>query len=144
MMCRLLINSQLHECIGSAVDAMGPETFLSIIPLKLEVGDLAEANVWVLPILKHYTVGAHLSFFKESILNMVTLMKQKSRMVLISPQWWKFVWYLLYGIISNSILLTAWARGTNCFVKELWCTCVLSMVFVAFILQLPSGYCWKL
>lgn len=63
---------------------MGPEIFLSILPLKLEVEDLAEANVWVLPVLKQYTVGAHLSFFRGSILNIVRLMKQKSRMVLTS------------------------------------------------------------
>ena len=78
------MNPQLHECIGSALVAMGPEIFLSIVPLKLEVEDLSEANVWILPILKQYTVGAHLSFFSESILNMVRLMKQKSRMVLTS------------------------------------------------------------
>ncbi|RVW44253.1 RRP12-like protein [Vitis vinifera] len=68
-----MIAPQLHECVGSALVAMGPEIFLSILPLKLEVEDQAEANVWVLPVLKQYTVGAHLSFFRGSILNILDL-----------------------------------------------------------------------
>lgn len=72
---------QLHECLGSTLGAMGPETFLSLLPLKLESDDLSEVNVWLFPILKQYTVGAQLSFFTESVLNMVGLIKQKSRKV---------------------------------------------------------------
>ncbi|XP_058214149.1 uncharacterized protein LOC131325744 [Rhododendron vialii] len=72
---------QLHECIGSALGAMGPETFLSIVPLKLEDGDLSEANVWLFPILKQYTVGAHLDFFTESILAMVDILRMKSQVL---------------------------------------------------------------
>lgn len=72
---------QLHECIGSALIAMGPETFLSLLPLKLEAQDLADANVWLFPILKQYTVGAHLGFFTESILDMVGFVKHKSAML---------------------------------------------------------------
>lgn len=60
---------------------MGPETFLSIVPLKLEDGDLSEANVWLFPILKQYTVGAHLDFFTESILAMVDSLRKKSQAV---------------------------------------------------------------
>lgn len=70
---------QLHESFGSALGAMGPETFLSFLPLKLEVDDLSEVNVWLFPILKQYTVGARLSFFTESVLSMVGLIKKKSR-----------------------------------------------------------------
>lgn len=60
---------------------MGPETFLSLLPLKLEAQDLSDANVWLFPILKQYTVGARLGFFTESILDMVGFVKQKSAMV---------------------------------------------------------------
>ncbi|KAH8505512.1 hypothetical protein H0E87_012659 [Populus deltoides] len=70
---------QLHESLGSALGAMGPETFLNFLPLKLEVDDLSEVNVWLFPILKQYTVGARLSFFTESVLSMVGLIKKKSR-----------------------------------------------------------------
>lgn len=70
---------QLHECLGSAIVALGPETFLGLVPLNLEAESLSEASDWLFPILKQYIVGARLSFFTESILGMVGLMKQKSR-----------------------------------------------------------------
>ncbi|XP_052181613.1 uncharacterized protein LOC127794500 [Diospyros lotus] len=72
---------QLHECIGSALGAMGPETFLGILPLKLEAADLSEANVWLFPILKQYIIGARLSFFTESILGMIGTVRQRSQML---------------------------------------------------------------
>jgi ribosomal RNA-processing protein 12 len=77
----VLVDLQLHESLGSALGAMGPETFLSFLPLKLEVDDLSEVNVWLFPILKQYTVGARLSFFTESVLSMVGLIKKKSQQV---------------------------------------------------------------
>ncbi|PQQ15272.1 RRP12-like protein [Prunus yedoensis var. nudiflora] len=70
---------QLHECLGSALVAMGPETFLGLIPLNLEAENLSQANVWLFPILTQYTIGARLSFFTESILGMVRTIKEKSR-----------------------------------------------------------------
>ncbi|KAL0346791.1 UNVERIFIED_CONTAM: RRP12-like protein [Sesamum calycinum] len=70
---------QLHECVGTALGAMGPEDFLNILPLNLE--DLSGGNLWLFPILKQYTVGAHLSFFTKSILPMVGEMKRKSAML---------------------------------------------------------------
>ncbi|KAH7851415.1 hypothetical protein Vadar_011301 [Vaccinium darrowii] len=75
---------QLNECIGSALGAMGPETFLSVVPLKLEDEDLSEANVWVFPILKQYIVGARLDFFTESILAMVEILRKKSRAAILT------------------------------------------------------------
>ena len=74
---------QLHECVGSALVAMGPETFLSLLPLNLEAEDLSNANIWLFPILKQYTVGARLSFFTEEILSMIGRLKQKSHQVQI-------------------------------------------------------------
>ncbi|KAL2487567.1 ARM repeat superfamily protein [Forsythia ovata] len=71
---------QLHECVGAALGAMGPETFLNLLPLKLEAQNLSEANLWLFPILKRYVVGANLSFFTKSILPMVSVMKRKSAM----------------------------------------------------------------
>ncbi|XP_060189622.1 uncharacterized protein LOC132618605 [Lycium barbarum] len=72
---------QLHECVGSAVGAMGPESFLTLVPLKLDAQDLSESNIWLFPILKQNIVGAHLSFFTNSILSMVGAMKQRSAML---------------------------------------------------------------
>ncbi|OWM74363.1 hypothetical protein CDL15_Pgr013267 [Punica granatum] len=70
---------QLHECVGSALVAMGPETFLSLLPLNLEADDLSEVNVWLFPILKQHTIGAHLSYFTESVLGSVRLIRQKAQ-----------------------------------------------------------------
>ncbi|CAA0821517.1 ARM repeat superfamily protein [Striga hermonthica] len=69
---------QFHECMGTALGAMGPESFLSLLPLNLEIQDLSESNLWLFPILKQYTVGANLSFFTNSILPMIVEMKKKS------------------------------------------------------------------
>ncbi|KAL6220887.1 hypothetical protein ACLB2K_008640 [Fragaria x ananassa] len=70
---------ELHECLGTALVAMGPETFIGFLPLNLEAEDLGEVNVWLFPILKQYTIGARLSFFTESILGMVEVIRNKSR-----------------------------------------------------------------
>lgn len=69
---------QLHDCVGSALGAMGPEKFISIIPLNLEAKDLSQANVWVFPILKQCTVGGSLRFYVEQILDMAEHLKQRS------------------------------------------------------------------
>ncbi|KAG8373862.1 hypothetical protein BUALT_Bualt11G0069400 [Buddleja alternifolia] len=69
---------QLHDCLGAAIGAMGPENFLSLLPLKLEVQDLSEANIWTFPIMKQYIVGADLKFFTNSILPMIGAMRRKS------------------------------------------------------------------
>lgn len=78
---------QLHECVGTALGAMGPENFLSLLPLNLGVPDLSESNLWLFPILKQYIVGARLNFFTESILPMATEMKRKSAMVKHLPDY---------------------------------------------------------
>ncbi|XP_008242327.1 PREDICTED: RRP12-like protein [Prunus mume] len=92
---------QLHECLGSALVAMGPETFLGLLPLNLEAEDSSQVNVWLFPILKQYTIGARLSFFTESILGMVRTIKEKSRK--LESQ----------GRIFSS-------RSTDAFVHALW------------------------
>lgn len=85
---------QLHECLGSAVRAMGPETFLGFLPLNLEAEDLSEVNVWVFPILKQYIIGARLSFFVEAILGSVGQMKQKSQQVCTLIQ--REAWFIFF------------------------------------------------
>ncbi|KAL6220549.1 hypothetical protein ACLB2K_008305 [Fragaria x ananassa] len=70
---------QMHECLGSALVAMGPEKFLGLLPLNLEAEDPSEVNDWLFPILTKYTVGARLSFFTNSILVMVGIMREKSQ-----------------------------------------------------------------
>eukprot|EP00252_Welwitschia_mirabilis_P010186 TRINITY_DN23354_c0_g1_i1.p1 TRINITY_DN23354_c0_g1~~TRINITY_DN23354_c0_g1_i1.p1 ORF type:complete len:1288 (-),score=292.56 TRINITY_DN23354_c0_g1_i1:436-4299(-) len=70
---------QLHKSIGSAVAAMGAENFLSLLPLNLDTKDLSEANVWLLPILKLYTIGSTLRFFKARILPLAERLQSKSK-----------------------------------------------------------------
>lgn len=67
--------------MGSALGAMGPENFLGILPLKLEMEDLSQVDVWLLPILKQHTVGSRLSFYVRTILNSALTLKRKSEMV---------------------------------------------------------------
>ncbi|GJV45364.1 RRP12-like protein [Tanacetum coccineum] len=69
---------QLHDCMGAALVALGPETFLKFLPLNVEAQDISDANVWLFPILKQNIVGARLSFFNESLLDMVRVLKLKS------------------------------------------------------------------
>lgn len=69
---------ELHECVGTALGAMGPENFLSLLPLNLDAADLSKSNLWLFPILKQYIVGAHLKFFTKSILPWAVEMKEKS------------------------------------------------------------------
>ncbi|KAK8654755.1 hypothetical protein V6N13_107355 [Hibiscus sabdariffa] len=71
--------NQLHECVGSALGAMGPETFLGILPLNFEANDLSDVNDWLFQILKQHIIGAHLSFFSETLLGLVAEMKQRSQ-----------------------------------------------------------------
>lgn len=73
--------TQLHECLGSALGAMGPQSFLDLVPFNLDTENLSEINIWLLPILKQYTVGAHLSYFTKTILGMIGEIKRKSQRV---------------------------------------------------------------
>ncbi|KAI3507537.1 hypothetical protein L1887_22524 [Cichorium endivia] len=58
----------LHECIGSAVIAMGPDKLLAVLPISLDSTDLTCSNTWLIPILKDYVTGSSLGFFIETIL----------------------------------------------------------------------------
>ncbi|KAL4572212.1 hypothetical protein LXL04_018982 [Taraxacum kok-saghyz] len=69
---------QLHDCLGVAVNALGPEAFLNFVPLNLETEDISNANTWLFPILKQNIVGARLSFFNESLLDTIRILKLKS------------------------------------------------------------------
>ena len=60
---------------------MGPETFLSLLPHKLEVQLVSRVIAWGFPILKRYIVGLSLNFFTESIFDMIGLVKKNSIVV---------------------------------------------------------------
>ncbi|KAL8239996.1 hypothetical protein R6Q59_016563 [Mikania micrantha] len=73
-----LYRKQLHDCMGVAVVALGPETFLKCLPLNVEAQDPSDTNVWLFPILKQNIVGARLSFFNEYILDSIRVLKLRS------------------------------------------------------------------
>lgn len=64
-----------------SLQAIGPEVFLSIIPLNLRADNLSEVNDWLFPIFKQYTVGACLRSYVDTLLLMVGYLKDKSHKV---------------------------------------------------------------
>ena len=57
--------TQLQECVGAAVIAVGPEKVLSLVPISLNAETCS--NAWLIPILKKYVVGASLQYFMDHI-----------------------------------------------------------------------------
>ncbi|GLT76220.1 hypothetical protein SLA2020_478930 [Shorea laevis] len=92
---------QLHECLGSALGAMGPETFLSLLPLSLEANDPSEVNVWLYPILKQYVIGAHLSFFTVTLLGMIGKMRQRSQKLQLEGR-------IFYSRGTDTLVYSVW------------------------------------
>ncbi|OVA07380.1 putative domain NUC173 [Macleaya cordata] len=71
----------LQECIGSAIIAMGPEKMLTLIPVSLHAEELTCSNIWLVPILKKYVVGASLEYFMEQIVPLVESLHQACQKV---------------------------------------------------------------
>ena len=59
---------QLQKCIASAVFAMWPENFLTLVAISLDEVDFTYSNIWLVPILKHYGIGASLAYHLEHIM----------------------------------------------------------------------------
>lgn len=88
---KYIVQCQMHECVGSVVRAMGPEALLSILPFNLDAEDLSNVNVWLLPILRQYIVGAHLSFFTNSILDWVEHVQKICKKVVACSEMYLFL-----------------------------------------------------
>ncbi|TQD92840.1 hypothetical protein C1H46_021549 [Malus baccata] len=58
----------LQKCIGTAVIAIGPERILELVPISLNASDFTSSNIWLIPILKDYVVGASLGYYMEHIM----------------------------------------------------------------------------
>ncbi|KAD6455117.1 hypothetical protein E3N88_09823 [Mikania micrantha] len=93
-----LYRKQLHDCMGVAVVALGPETFLKCLPLNVEAQDPSDTNVWLFPILKQNIVGARLSFFNEYILDSIRVLKLRSAKV-------QAVFWLIFYIMFHPLYL---------------------------------------
>ncbi|CAI8602125.1 unnamed protein product [Vicia faba] len=74
-------NEHLQKCIGSAVFAMGPEKFLTLVPLSLDENNYTYSNIWLVPILKKYITGASLAYYMEHIMPLAKSFKKASRKV---------------------------------------------------------------
>lgn len=46
---------------------MGPERILTLLPISLHDDDFTCMNIWLIPILKDYVVGASLGYYMEHI-----------------------------------------------------------------------------
>ncbi|KAI4348683.1 hypothetical protein L6164_009378 [Bauhinia variegata] len=74
------VNSEhLQKCIGSAVFAMGPERFLTLVPITLDEQNFTYSNIWLVPILKRYVNRASLAYYMEHIIPLAKSFKQASR-----------------------------------------------------------------
>ncbi|XP_042481656.1 RRP12-like protein isoform X2 [Macadamia integrifolia] len=77
--------THFEEGIGSAVLAMGPEKILSLIPISFNAEKLICSNIWLVPILKKYTVGASLEYLMEHIVPLAESLQRASCKVKKSP-----------------------------------------------------------
>ena len=71
-------NLQLRNCIGSAVTVIGPERILTLLPITFHADDLIYSNVWLVPVLKDYVVGASLRYYMEHIVPLAKSFQQAS------------------------------------------------------------------
>ncbi|XP_057982084.1 uncharacterized protein LOC131167333 isoform X2 [Malania oleifera] len=69
-------SKHLEECIGSAVIAMGPERVLTLLPINFRAEDKTCSNIWLVPILRKYVVGASLGYFMEHIVPLAESIQQ--------------------------------------------------------------------
>ncbi|XVF07210.1 hypothetical protein REPUB_Repub06bG0119000 [Reevesia pubescens] len=70
--------NHLQNCIGSAVTVIGPDRILTLLPISLQANDLSYSNVWLVPILKDYVVGASLRYYMEHIVPLAKSFQQAS------------------------------------------------------------------
>lgn len=71
----------LRSCFGSAVIAMRPERILTLVPISLNANDFTCSNIWLVPILQDYIVGATLGYYMEHIVPLAKSFKRASRKV---------------------------------------------------------------
>jgi hypothetical protein len=69
---------QLHKTLGAALAAMGPDQFLTLLPLDMDNADLSASRIWLLPILKQHMVGARLGFFADHLLPLANRLRKRA------------------------------------------------------------------
>ncbi|XP_078446780.1 ARM repeat superfamily protein [Wolffia australiana] len=67
----------VQQCLGSAIESMGPENILSILPFSFDPENKSYSNMWLIPILKKHTSGASLQYFLDHIVPLVRSAEDK-------------------------------------------------------------------
>lgn len=71
---------QLDKTLGAAVAAMGPEHFLSILPLNLEPASSSDVGrAFLLPLLKVYTSNTNLGYFVNVLLPLADRLAERAK-----------------------------------------------------------------
>lgn len=69
---------EADDVIGQAIQAMGPEAVLSVLPLNIVKPVKGQSGrAWMFPILRDYTSNTHLAHFKRELVPLSELMFQK-------------------------------------------------------------------
>ncbi|KAI8375951.1 NUC173 domain-containing protein [Radiomyces spectabilis] len=71
---------QLDKTLGAAIATMGPEQFLSVLPLNLEAtnGSSGVGRAFLLPLLKSYTTNTSLSYFTNVLMPLADRLTAKA------------------------------------------------------------------
>ncbi|KAL5719973.1 hypothetical protein ACHQM5_012691 [Ranunculus cassubicifolius] len=71
----------LQVCIGSAIRAIGPEKMLTLIPVCHDTEKNICSNIWLIPILNKYVIGASIKYFLENIVPLIESLQQARQKV---------------------------------------------------------------
>ncbi|OMO60265.1 hypothetical protein CCACVL1_24282 [Corchorus capsularis] len=73
--------NHLQNCIGSAVTVIGPERILTLLPITLHSDNFNYSNVWLIPVLKNYVVGASLRSLENIAVALQILVNQNKSII---------------------------------------------------------------
>ena len=98
-MTNVCYDLQLQECIGTAVTALGPEKMLTMLPISLGAENLTCPNIWLVPILNKYVVGASLRCFMEHIIPLEESFEWASHKGICSNHW-NIIFCVVYVLLA--------------------------------------------
>lgn len=84
---------------------MGPEKLLMRVPITLNAGDFTCANIWLVPILKKYVVGASLGYYMEHIMPLAKSFQRASHKGIFSTLIWNILSFFRHGGLGTFFFL---------------------------------------
>ncbi|XP_077469171.1 RRP12-like protein [Stigmatopora argus] len=77
---RFPYSGELDLAVGSAVEIMGPEVVLGVVPLNITGydDDLEFPRSWLVPVIRDHVKNTHLSFFISYFLPLASTLKQRA------------------------------------------------------------------